>query len=621
MNCEQIHETVIGEIEEVIKGTRELRKDNKMIGNKSWSSIAKATSNLTLVFPVLISRNIPIETAQIVTKACERDNVSMLQVLFSAMSITQAKDGIEYLKTIHNNLSLGDKIDLDAFINVMDSTPVKEAVSYIEAYDLIKEDMKNINHTLDDSISEAGLNEYQLLKNHNNYVLLQENPRKIRDSMVEHIKSVPTYCATAYFNDFKSSGEYIKRIYDTYTTQSIKAKFYKNDKSVNDVPYTETLSDDDMYLASMVYDYINNYNADIIDHNEYMEIDDIKNAIDHTISYKNYDNMFEEDDPFRVANNQIANAIFSFYSRSRMRAEGTSTEKIARLFADNADGQSRDERQNIIDDRRYRLDAKTLALARAKFRYQKTLDIKKQQMDDAKARQQYETDLYNRNSRMLIDTDVKKANEMIPTLMNVQFTKVVNNYPVVSSMIVGVKAKMVPLDSQDIMNRIIMKNKDNNFFIKFFRATTREISFVKDLVLAIDKAKSDALSFSKKGKSNKIWKVLERRSKKSAISKILNTNNSAMAISTLIITAEEVEALKKMNNIDMADPKTAAGIMQSYNLMAFGIADDMMQTFKIMRDNGDNTFDTYAYSALERELQDGQYKKIVNMMAKNGNKM
>ena len=73
MNCEQIHETVIGEIEEVIRGAKELRKDTKMLGNKSWTSIAKATSNLTLTFPVLISRNVPIETAQIVTKACERD--------------------------------------------------------------------------------------------------------------------------------------------------------------------------------------------------------------------------------------------------------------------------------------------------------------------------------------------------------------------------------------------------------------------------------------------------------------------------------------------------------------------------------------------------------------------
>lgn len=588
MNCEQIHETVIGEIEEVIRGAKELRKDTKMLGNKSWTSIAKATSNLTLTFPVLISRNVPIETAQIVTKACERDDVSMLQVLFSAMSATIAEDGLEYIKKIHTNLNLGNKIDLDAFIDAMDSTPVKEAVSYIDAYDAIKEDMKNINHTLDDSISERGLNEYQLLKENNNYILLKEEAQKMQEDMTlnDIFNDIPQkYMDATFLKMFKTMSAEDILNYNSINNYPELNAFYK--ASTNN---TGSLNDLNARLNSMRSDNVKS-------------IYDIKDPIVQDLYLKfALDQMAKSD----ISSSDIAKAYLDIDSRNIKAAQYNQSVK---------DREDENTRKEKIDNRRYRLDAKTLALARAKFRYQKDIDKKSQEMDYAKIRQGYETDLFNRNSRALIDSDVKKANEMIPTLMNVQFTKVVNGYPVVSTMIVGVKAKMIPLDSADIMNRVVMKNKDNNFFIKFFRATTREISFVKDFVLAIDKAKSDALSFSKKGKSNKIWKILERRSKKSAMSKIFNTNNSAMAISTLIITAEEVEALKKINNIDLNDTKTAAGIMQSYNLMAFGIVDDMLQTFKVMKDDGDYTYSTYAYSALEKELQDNA-KKTINLMTK-----
>ena len=66
----------------------------------------------------------------------------------------------------------------------------------------------------------------------------------------------------------------------------------------------------------------------------------------------------------------------------------------------------------------------------------------------------------------------------------------------------------------------------------------------------------------------------------------------------------------------LKNPKIAGSIMESYNLLAFGIVDDMMETFKIMRDNGDYSYETYAYSALEKELSDSQAKKTLNLMAK-----
>lgn len=603
MSCEQIHETVISDIKDIINGAMNVA-DGKFGPKKSYSSIAKATSNLTAVFPVLLSRNIPIETAQMITKACERDATSMLQILFSAMSVTTAKDGIEYVKKIHNNINLGNGIDLDKYMDVMSVAFPNESaqITYREAYDLVKKDMReNTNYTLDDSISERGLNEYSLSKIGSMYYLTEAS-KKVDygpDLDSEAIQTgIDTYIADTYMRDFLKSID-VKNpqnsIYKEYDKTG-KAQFIVPEKLINDV--NSAVNSNGIILS-------------LNDPQTKMKgiYDRIKKDPDSEYLYRVFVNRKMAQDGLKLSD--ITQTVMDTENINLRRKQAINQQE---------DINEQKEKENEIAERRYKLDLKQYADNRRKFIYQKKKDEKdfeyraeKDKIDRLIARND---ELYKRNSKMLIDTDVKKANEMIPTLMNVTFTQIIDKTPVLSSIVIGVKAKMIPLDSMDIMNRIINKNKDNNFFIKFFRSTTREISFVKDFVLAIDKAKSDALSFSTKGRSNKIWKVLEKRASKSKASRIVNTNNSAMAISTLVITSEEAEALKKMNGIDVYNPKTAGSIMESYNLLAFGIVDDMMETFKIMRDNGDYSYETYAYSALEKELSDSQAKKTLNLMAK-----
>ncbi len=122
-------------------------------------------------------------------------------------------------------------------------------------------------------------------------------------------------------------------------------------------------------------------------------------------------------------------------------------------------------------------------------------------------------------------------------------------------------------------NRIVIKNQDRNGLLKLIKATTREISFVRDFLLAIDKAKIDALSHSNRGSSSKMWKILERRALKSKIRRTLGQINDASAISTIVISQEEVEFLKKTENIDIENPNVIRPIMESYNLMGVCIVD------------------------------------------------
>jgi hypothetical protein len=216
----------------------------------------------------------------------------------------------------------------------------------------------------------------------------------------------------------------------------------------------------------------------------------------------------------------------------------------------------------------------------------------------------------------IVDSDIKKANELVPTIMIVNFVSTKNGTGIATQAIIGVKAKLYPVDSADIVQRIVAKNKDGNGLNKFIRATTREISFWKDLVFAIDKAKLDALSNSNRGSSSKIWKLLERRALKSKARRFLGMTNDATAITSLVISQEEVEYLKKTENIDVEKPQVVSQIMDAYNLMSFIIVDEAMEVVKFLFDDGSNHYETLSFSYLERETSDGGYKKVINLMTK-----
>ena len=152
--------------------------------------------------------------------------------------------------------------------------------------------------------------------------------------------------------------------------------------------------------------------------------------------------------------------------------------------------------------------------------------------------------------------------------MIINFVSTGTDNPIeMSNIVIGVKAKLYLIDSQDIINRIIAKNKDKRVLLNFIRSATREISFWKDFVFAVDRAKIDAISTSGRGSSSKLWKVLERRALKSRIKRGMGMTNDATAITTLVVSQTEVEYLKKEENINLENPKFARSIMDSYNFM------------------------------------------------------
>lgn len=220
--------------------------------------------------------------------------------------------------------------------------------------------------------------------------------------------------------------------------------------------------------------------------------------------------------------------------------------------------------------------------------------------------------------KRLLDTDVRKANELQPSLMVIRYMECQgegqNEVHIEHQFVAGVKTRLIPVDSFDLFDRIKSKTRDSNELVNLIRATTKEISFVKDYLLAIDQAKMDAIKVSKSN-TNGIFKALERRATKSVFNRLMRRGNDASCITSMVISKSGADYIKKDSGIDLMNPQITRKLMDSYNLLCFVIVDESIETASFLFD-GDSRFEQLSFNALERETGDGSYKKVINLLSK-----
>lgn len=242
--------------------------------------------------------------------------------------------------------------------------------------------------------------------------------------------------------------------------------------------------------------------------------------------------------------------------------------------------------------------------------------IQRRGFEDDKAMVDYMKNMAEFHEKSVLNTEYKKANELQPTMMVINFMRHTENGDYLNTAVIGIKAKIYPVSSADICNRISGKLDDRNVLTNFVRATTNEIAFFRDFLFAVDNAKLDALSYGNKATSNKLWKILERRSIKSKFRRSLKMYNDATAISTLVLSENDAEYLKKIHNVDILDVKKARKILDSYNFMCIAVLNQSTEVASILYDTGDDTYEMIPFSGLEREASDNSYKKMVNLLSK-----
>ena len=215
------------------------------------------------------------------------------------------------------------------------------------------------------------------------------------------------------------------------------------------------------------------------------------------------------------------------------------------------------------------------------------------------------------------DQDVKldKANQQMPLMMKVNFISKATGRPITTSAYLGIKCKLFDVAGLDIIQRIVSKNSSAISLFNFIRATSQEIGFWRDFVFALSKAKVDAISNARNGSSSKMWKALEQRATKSKLNQFFRQKNDATAITSLLVTTDEVEELKKNNDIDLSRSNVARKIMSDYNLLCIGIVDETTESVALIFDTGDDEYELVRFKSLKKD-KDMDAKQIVNLLTK-----
>ena len=641
-----LHETIVRDIFDVVKGLKnedEVQRIVNFNNKNSFKSINTRSEALTLVFPCIASRNCSYESAAMTVKAIEQKHVSLLTMLFAAIQVTDANDAFEYLKRFHTNLD-AKQISVDSFLDAMDgfveSHIVKnqlDEVQIMEAYETIKADMKaNMNCYFEfTDISESSLGDYKVYTYGNEKDIRNMNP--IIDIMTENdniiekdYDSVPPYQLTNLTNDElfgqhvniagagqdegKVSIEQLARDLFNYeltpgeitdTFDLFKQCYRSSEEKRYDVEDYETTMDAycEAYIQKSIVPLQEKlkFNTDIP---VYQIPDNLAQALVNS-------NMNAND--ILSIHNTMHNANLNATRQADTRTTAINNDRNARLQRGEMERQFnikmayQQQRDAIDDERRER-----------EYQHQIAKDNENLRLQRQKNSMEMQKLLMSVNQNRLVDQDVKKANDLQPTLMVVNFVRKADTereYPVMSSFVIGVKAKLYVVDGSDIFNRFKIKSNDKNLLLNLVKVGTREISFFKDFLFAIDNAKLDAVSQSRRGSSSKFWKVLERRALKSKMRRSLNMINDATAITSIIVTADEVEFFKKTQYIDLEVPKVMNRIMDAYNLLNFVILDDNTEVAKFLTDTGDDVYELVTYDHLQKEQRDNT-KKILNLMSK-----
>lgn len=484
------------------------------VANKSeysYSSIANAASKLIAVFPVLTSRTVSFDTARMTSKYIEQISCQFFMFALQQANISNAKDGITYLRQFHQNLNMGDD-NTDAVIAAMQS--------WIDAYTKGTQESTTFADALNNEVlSEAMVDPF----------MMQSDDVKISASDMRELMHAMQESANIQFYDTKLNPLSI----DDYVVR----EFAGGDYRVTVSPYILNEAKANKRKAN------NSYNENKEQHRHEEEM------------------------------NKIYNDRMKIYQKAQSERDKQDAEN---------EKQQKEDQKSTSRDNDWR-DANRM----------------------------------HNNTAFLKDQDIKKMNDALPSILIVKFYQKNSDggvSGVATEFIIGIKSKVVPITTTEILRRIMNDNKDGQKFLKFMRVITGELK-ASDVLLGLSRITDDVKSYKVKGARGDIWTLLQNRAVAAKEQVRSGKHNDFSAITTVLISQQDADELYREENFDINDPKNAIHFMQSYNLMGFAIADDSNEVLHLLLDNGSKNFEDISYRMLERETQDSTYKKLINLMA------
>ena len=546
----------------------------------SYSSIARAASKLIAVFPVLTSRTVSMSSAHAVSKYIEQISCQFFMLALQQANISNVKNGIDYLRNFHQNLDLGDD-NSNAIIATMQS--------WLDAYEKGTFENATIAGSMNaEAFAEASVDPFMfqadnvkisstdirdlvnLMHENANIEVLDTNlnPISVNDYIVREFAN-GTYKVTMGYMDLNEAKKYTGKVKNNYNNGN-------NQNSGNNNQNNNQNQQRD-------------YSGYIDARKQASDYEDQKAREREEQRHKNQTE--EEEQRFR---NKVYQDTQNYYNNLGQEREKQKNREIENQK--NRDFQAEQERK------RREAEEKKAAKERADSQY----NIQKAQQ-------------FRYGSAMILkDQDIKKMNDAVPSILVVRFYQRDNNggiSDIPTEFLIGVKSKIVPITTTEILRRIMNDNKDGQKFLKFMRTITGELK-ASEVILGLSRITDDVKSYKVKGARGDLWTLLQNRSAAAKSQIKSGKHNDFSAITTVLISQEDVDELYREENLDISDPKNALRFMSSYNLMGFAIVDDSNEVLHLLLDNGSKSFEDISYTMLERETQDGgTYKKLINLMA------
>jgi len=200
----------------------------------------------------------------------------------------------------------------------------------------------------------------------------------------------------------------------------------------------------------------------------------------------------------------------------------------------------------------------------------------------------------------LKDNDVKKSNELVPTLLEVtlQFRDPGSDAVIKQTFTIGIKTVCHPVSSDDIIYNVSQAFTGKKLFLKFIRWTTGEIKFFRDFLFNIDTIKKNIMQ---ERKQVPWWSALRNRATYNRTIANLFKDSKLLPNATIVLTTDEAEVIKSTTGIDIfKDSGRVQKVMQDLSLLGLVIVNESSEVawFKF---DGDTKWYNYGFNSLERE--------------------
>ena len=215
----------------------------------------------------------------------------------------------------------------------------------------------------------------------------------------------------------------------------------------------------------------------------------------------------------------------------------------------------------------------------------------------------------------LLSTDVRNANELVPSMMDLQFVYE-SEYGqfMTTNVIIGVKAVAHLVTSEEMVTNVATAVKEKRHFFKFLQWTTGEIEMVKDWILAKDKIK-DEVKRQRSGKESVWWRRLKGRSAEDKLRRFTFNKKDVLPNSTLVMTMDEVEMIANTYNINiLKDRRAINALFDTFFLLGLVIVDSATEV-AYFRFDGEEDWQTQSYRSLEKESNNAaDMRSMVSLM-------